>query len=209
MQAKIIIVNQGLWSCYHQGNEWKRAPTSQFSWISVIKTTVGAQIFVGTIFHMLNFHGDKFFWVVVAHENLTPRKIVVHETGMARCEEDVEYQKTLCDKAINLHYRRWGYPRWQWTIRIWQTIEWTHFWSAIVEVQACVRTVTLYVANYSLAQFFVGLIFVGNARPRKLNSHENFCIYGITDSRLTVQWFFRTAGTLASSSELVVKTMHL
>ena len=47
-----------------------------------------------------------------------------------------------------------------------------YFRSAIVEVQAHVRTVILYVANYSLAQFFVGLIFVGNARPRKLNLYE-------------------------------------
>ena len=53
-----------------------------------------------------------------------------------------------------------------------------YFRSAIVEVQAHVRTVILYVANYSLAQFFVGLIFVGNARPRKLNSYEKFCVYG-------------------------------
>ena len=37
-----------------------------------------------------------------------------------------------------------------------------YFQSAIVEVQAHVRTVIPYVANY-----FVGLIFVGNARPRK------------------------------------------
>ena len=36
------------------------------------------------------------------HEKLF---IVVHETGMARREEDVEYQKTLCDKAISLRYR--------------------------------------------------------------------------------------------------------
>ena len=50
-----------------------------------------------------------------------------------------------------------------------------YFRSAIVDVQARVRTV---IPNYSLAQFFVGLIFVGNARPRKLNSHENFCVYG-------------------------------
>ena len=71
--------------------------------------TVDAQIFVGTIFRRLNFCGDKFSWVVVAHENLTPMKnylLVVHETGMARHEEDVEYQKTLCDKAISLRYRR-------------------------------------------------------------------------------------------------------
>ena len=47
-----------------------------------------------------------------------------------------------------------------------------YFRSAIVEVQAHVRTVILYVANYSLAQFFVGLVFVGNARPRKLNLYE-------------------------------------
>ena len=48
------------------------------------------------------------------------------------------------------------------------------------EVQACVHTVIPYVANYSLAQFFMGLIYVGNACPQKLNSHENVCIYGIT-----------------------------
>ena len=71
--------------------------------------TVDAQIFVGTIFRGLNFRGDKFSWVVVAHENLTPMKNyllvhVVHETGMAWCEEDVEYQKTLCDKATSLRY---------------------------------------------------------------------------------------------------------
>ena len=36
--------------------------------------------------------------------------IVVHETGMARHEEDVEYQKTLCDKVISLCYRCRGYP---------------------------------------------------------------------------------------------------
>ena len=36
--------------------------------------TVDAQIFVGTIFRGLNFRGDKFSWVVVAHENLTPTK---------------------------------------------------------------------------------------------------------------------------------------
>ena len=36
-----------------------------------------------------------------------------------------------------------------------------YFRSAIVEVQAHVRTV---IPIYSLAQFFVGLIFVGNAR---------------------------------------------
>ena len=52
-----------------------------------------------------------------------------------------------------------------------------YFRSAIVEVQARVHTVIPYMANYSLAQFFVGLIFVGNACPRKLNSHENFCVY--------------------------------
>ena len=71
--------------------------------------TVGAQIFVGTIFCGLNFRGDKFSWVVVAHENLTPTKNYLHETGMAQCEqrfsnaalenlwreEHVEYQKTL------------------------------------------------------------------------------------------------------------------
>ena len=44
-------------------------------------------------------------------------------------------------------------------------------------MQARVCTVIPYVANYSLAQFFVGLFFVGNARPRKLNSHKNFCVY--------------------------------
>ena len=33
-------------------------------------------------------------------------------------------------------------------------------------------------ANYSLEQFFVGLIFMDNAHPRKLNSNENFCVYG-------------------------------
>ena len=32
------------------------------------------------------------------HEKLFT--VVVHETGMARHEEDVEYQKTLCDKAL-------------------------------------------------------------------------------------------------------------
>ena len=52
-----------------------------------------------------------------------------------------------------------------------------YFRSAIIKVQARVRTVIPYVANYSLAQFFVGLFFVGNARPRKLNSHKNFCVY--------------------------------
>ena len=52
-----------------------------------------------------------------------------------------------------------------------------YFRNAIVEVQAHVCTVIPYVANYLLAQFFVGLIFVGNAHPRKLNSHENFCVY--------------------------------
>ena len=96
---------------------------------------------------------------------------------MARHEEDVEYQKTLCDKAINLRYRCWGYPRWQRTIIIWQTIEWTLVLSKC-HLQARLHTVVPYVANYSLAQFFVSLIFVGNARPRKLNSHENFCVYG-------------------------------
>ena len=38
--------------------------------------TVDAQIFVDTIFRGLNFRGDKFSWVVVAHENLTPTKIL-------------------------------------------------------------------------------------------------------------------------------------
>ena len=58
-------------------------------------------------------------------------------------------------------------------------IEWmlvaTNFRSAIVEVQARLRTVIPYVANYSLAQFFVGLTFVGNA----------CCVYSIviTNSR--------------------------
>ena len=52
-----------------------------------------------------------------------------------------------------------------------------YFQSAIIEVQVRVRTVIPYVANYSLAQFFVGLLFMGNARSRKLNSHENFCVY--------------------------------
>ena len=36
--------------------------------------TLDVQIFVGTIFRGLNFCGDKFSWVVVAHENLTPTK---------------------------------------------------------------------------------------------------------------------------------------
>ena len=36
--------------------------------------TVDPQTFVGTIFRGLNFRGDKFLWVVVAHENLTPTK---------------------------------------------------------------------------------------------------------------------------------------
>ena len=36
--------------------------------------TVDAQIFVGKIFRGLNFRGEKFSWVVVAHENLTPTK---------------------------------------------------------------------------------------------------------------------------------------
>ena len=59
-----------------------------------------------------------------------------------------------------------------------------YFRSAIVEVRA------LYMANYSLAQFFVGLIFVGNARPRKLNSHENFCVYGNMKEYVIVNvWF--------------------
>ena len=43
----------------------------------------------------------------------------------------------------------------------------------------CKHVRALYMANYSLAQFFVGLIFVGNAHPRKLNSHEDFCVYSI------------------------------
>ena len=150
--------------------------------------TVDAQIFVGAIFRGLNFRGDKYSWVVVAHENLTPTKIyllVVHETGMARHEEDVKYQKMHCDKAISLRYRASaidaegilddskplgsGRP----------LSVCGYFRSAIVEVQACVHTVILYMANYSLAQFFMGLIFVGNAHPWKLNSHENFCVYGI------------------------------
>ena len=46
-----------------------------------------------------------------------------------------------------------------------------YFRSAIVEVQARVCTV---IPNYSLAQFFVGLIFVGNARPRKLELPRKF-----------------------------------
>ena len=63
---------------------------------------------MGTIFRRLNFRGDKFSWVVVVLENLTPMKnylLVAHETGIERHEEDFEYQKTLCDKAISLHYR--------------------------------------------------------------------------------------------------------
>ena len=70
--------------------------------------TLDVQIFVGTIFRGLNFCGDKFSWVVVAHKNLIPTKnylLIVHETVMTRCEEDVEYQKTLCDKAASLRYR--------------------------------------------------------------------------------------------------------
>ena len=71
--------------------------------------TVGVQIFVGTIFCGLNFCGDKFSWVVVPtkfnpHEKLFT--IAVHETRMVRRVEDVEYQKTPCDKAISLRYRR-------------------------------------------------------------------------------------------------------
>ena len=57
---------------------------------------VGTQIFVGTIFHGLNFRGDKFSWVVVAHENLTPTKNYLLSTrdrngtasGRCRVSED-------------------------------------------------------------------------------------------------------------------------
>ena len=42
-----------------------------------------------------------------------------------------------------------------------------YFRSAIVEVQARVRTVLPYMANYSLAQFFMCLIFLG------MLAHEN------------------------------------
>ena len=65
----------------------------------------------------------KFSWGQIFMGGGSPWKfnphktIVVHETRMARREEDVKYQKMLCDKVISLRYRRWGYPRWQWTIR--------------------------------------------------------------------------------------------
>ena len=75
--------------------------------MELITITVDTQIFVGTIFRELNFHRDKFSLVVVAHENLTPTKnylLVVRKTGMARREENVEYQKMLCDKTISLRY---------------------------------------------------------------------------------------------------------
>ena len=42
-------------------------------WLAAI-ATVGAQIFVSTIFRGLNFRRNKFLWVVVAHENLTLTK---------------------------------------------------------------------------------------------------------------------------------------
>ena len=147
---------------------------------------------MGKIFHGLNFRGDKFSWVVVAHENLTPTKnylLVVHETGMAWREEDVEYQNTLCDKTIGLHYRRWGFLYDSEPLGSSRPLSGrSYFRSAIVKVQAHVRTVIPYVANYTLAQFFVGLIFVGNAHPRKLNSHKNFCIYGI----MILKWWVHT-----------------
>ena len=67
--------------------------------------TIDAQIFLGTIFRGLNFRGDKFLRVVVAHKNFNP-----HEK--------------------------------------------------------------LFTGSTREAQFFMGLIFVGNARPWKLNSHK-------------------------------------
>ena len=36
--------------------------------------TIDAQIFLGTIFRGLNFRGDKFLRVVVAHKNFNPHK---------------------------------------------------------------------------------------------------------------------------------------
>ena len=112
------------------------------------------------------------------HENFVT--VVAHETGMTQHVEDVEYQKTLCDKrlasaiaaeSILDDSKPLGSGR-PFSGR-------RYFRSAIVKVQAHVCTVIPYVANYSLAQFFVGLIFMGNARPQKLNSHENFCVYGM------------------------------
>ena len=58
-------------------------------WVKFLR----GQIFVG------GGHPQKFN----PHEKLFT--IILHETGMARREEDVEYQKMLCDKAISLCYR--------------------------------------------------------------------------------------------------------
>ena len=72
------------------------------------KPAVNAQIFVNTIFRGLNFHGDKFLWVGVAHENLTPLKnyLLVHEIEWH--EEDVEYQKALCVRGYHIHKHIWN-----------------------------------------------------------------------------------------------------
>ena len=53
-----------------------------------------------------------------------------------------------------------------------------YFQSAIAEVQACEHAPLYhnYVAHFSWTQFFMGLIFVGNGCPRKLNSHKNLCL---------------------------------
>ena len=110
----------------------------------------------------INFRGHNILWVKFSQGQIfvgggSPRKfnlhenyllsLVVHETRMARREEDVEYQKT--HKAISLRYRHWGYPWWQRTIRIWHTIEWTQVLSKCHCRSA--STVIPYVANYSLA----------------------------------------------------------
>ena len=128
---------------------------------------------MGTIFRGLNLRGDKFSWVVVTHENLTPTKnylLVVHKTGMARCSVTRRLASAITAEGIFDDSEPLGSGR--------PLSGHRYLRSAIVEVQARVRTAILYMANYSLTQFFVGLIFVGNACPRKLNSHENFCVYG-------------------------------
>ena len=111
-------------------------------------------------------------------------KLLVHNTGIARREHGVRKMLSIRRRSVkrrlasaiaaegildDIEPLRSGIP----------LSGHRYFRSAIVEVQAHVRTVIPYVANYLLAQFFVGLIFVGNTRPRKLNSHENFCVYGM------------------------------
>ena len=120
---------------------------------------------MATIFRGLNFHGEKFWWVRVAHKNLTTTNNFALLTLPHKAKGHVKNTKLYIMSSTRRRSLCVGTGR-------------RHFQSAIVEMQHVDNVIYLWLINFSLVQIFVGIIFVSVARLRKLVPHKNFCVYG-------------------------------